>query len=111
MVVTLISVYEHLLPRQRLPSLKEINRVLKIRAYWQDKYQICICLLKFIASFHFNHICLNHWQNSILRNSQWFHGNTMGWIGFELASEDLKMIALKHVLSKWKSEKQNISLT
>jgi predicted SAM-dependent methyltransferase len=28
-VVTLISVYEHLLPRQRLASLKEINRVLK----------------------------------------------------------------------------------
>jgi hypothetical protein len=34
----------------------------------------------------------------------------MGWIGFELASEDLKMIALKQVSSKWKSEKQNISL-
>jgi SAM-dependent methyltransferase len=28
-VVTLISVHEHLLPRQRLASLKEINRVLK----------------------------------------------------------------------------------
>ncbi len=28
-VVTLTSVYEHLLPRQRLASLKEINRVLK----------------------------------------------------------------------------------
>jgi SAM-dependent methyltransferase len=30
-VVTLISVYEHLLPRQRLVNLKEINRVLKDR--------------------------------------------------------------------------------
>jgi SAM-dependent methyltransferase len=30
-VVTLISVYEHLLPAQRLASLKEINRVLKDR--------------------------------------------------------------------------------
>jgi hypothetical protein len=29
MVVTLISVYEHLLPRQRLATLNEINRVLK----------------------------------------------------------------------------------
>jgi hypothetical protein len=61
------------------------------------------------SKLHFNHICLNHWQNGIL-NSQWFHGNTMGWIGFELASEDLKMIALKQVSSKWKSKKQNISL-
>jgi ubiquinone/menaquinone biosynthesis C-methylase UbiE len=30
-VVTLISVYEHLLPAQRLASLKEINRVLKYK--------------------------------------------------------------------------------
>jgi hypothetical protein len=34
----------------------------------------------------------------------------MGWISFELASDDLKMTAPKQVSSKWKSEKQNISL-
>lgn len=51
-VVSLISVYEHALLRQRHASF-EINRVLKVKVYRQDKYQIYISLLELYVNLLF----------------------------------------------------------